>query len=105
MLFSKGSTGNDDIVMVIVAAFVVESTLETTHVAVSTLSKEEIAAVQAEFDKRVPSASNVTSWPTNLRTHNPPNEPLPTFVVMVKTKSVPGVNGSSPLGHNWCVQS
>ena len=55
--------GNDDIVIVIVAAFVVVSTPETTQVAVSTLGNEEIAAVQAEFDKMVPSASNVTSWP------------------------------------------
>tara|TARA_B100000674_G_scaffold434207_1_gene393069 strand:+ start:353 stop:718 length:366 start_codon:yes stop_codon:yes gene_type:complete len=61
MLFSNGKMGNEDIVIVIVAAFFVESTLETTQVAVSTLGKEEIAAVQAEFDKMVPSASNVTS--------------------------------------------
>ena len=59
MLFSNGKCGERGYRYRHCRAFVVASTPETTQVAVSTLGKEEIAA--AEFDKMVPSASNVTS--------------------------------------------
>jgi len=92
-------------VTVIVAAFVVPETPDTTQVADSTFNRDDIAAPHAEFVNAVPSASIVTSWPTILMVHNPANVPLPTFVVIVKTKLLPVVNGSSPFGHNLLVQS